>query len=158
MTDMGSTSVSRRTLLGSAVGVTASAALLGVAPVALSATADVDAAIQALIGDAEVKTDGRISLDLPEIAENGNTVPVAVTVDSPMTGDDYVKSVHVFAADNPLPEVITFKFTPASGVASASTRMRLARTQMVVAVAELSDGSVIRTQREVKVTIGGCGG
>jgi sulfur-oxidizing protein SoxY len=101
---------------------------------------------------------GRITLELPQIAENGNTVPITVEVESPMTDTDYVKSVHIFAEDNPLPDVATFHFTTGSGMAIASTRMRLARTQNVVAVAEMSDGSMFQASTEVKVTIGGCGG
>jgi len=97
-------------------------------------------------------------LNAPEIAENGNSVPVSVTVDSPMTADSYVESITLFAEENPLPQVITFNFSPASGEAFASTRMRLARTQNVIAVAKLSDGSVVSDTRNVKVTIGGCGG
>ena len=102
--------------------------------------------------------EGRIKLDLPEIAENGNTVPLKLTVESPMTADDYVKSVHVFADGNPLPEVASFHFTPRSGKAFASTRIRLAKTQNIVAVAEMSDGTLFKAQEAVKVTIGGCGG
>ena len=101
---------------------------------------------------------GRITLELPQIAENGNTVPITVEVDSPMTDADYVKSVHIFAEGNPLPNVASFHFTTGSGMAKASTRMRLAKTQNVVAVAEMSDGSVFQASTEVKVTIGGCGG
>lgn len=119
--------------------------------------AAVDAEIKMLAGDKMVK-EGRITLEVPQIAENGNTVPISVSVDSPMTDQDYVKSVHLYAPGNPLPNVATFRFTPASGKALASTRMRLAKTQEVVAVAEMSDGSVYKTSAEVKVTIGGCGG
>ncbi len=115
------------------------------------------AAIRERIGDRTAQ-EGRVSLKLPEIAENGNTVPLTVEVDSPMTQSDYVKAVHVFAEGNPLPYVASFNFTPRSGVAVASTRMRLAKTQDVLAVAEMSDGSVYMTRRSVKVTIGGCGG
>lgn len=117
----------------------------------------IDDAVMKLIGDKK-PAEGKITFDLPQIAENGNTVPVGVTVDSPMTAKDYVKSVHLFADGNPAPEVATLHFTPMSGKASAATRMRLAKTQNVVAVAEMSDGSVFRAQQEVKVTIGGCGG
>ena len=117
----------------------------------------VDAAIKELVGDGTL-AEGRIALDLPQIAENGNTVPLTVEVDSPMTEADYCKAVHVFADKNPRPDVATFKFTPACGKAVASTRMRLAKTQNVVAVAEMSDGSVYMAKSEVKVTIGGCGG
>ncbi|MDP4796145.1 MAG: thiosulfate oxidation carrier protein SoxY [Rhodospirillales bacterium] len=117
----------------------------------------VDDAIMKLIG-AKKPVEGKITFDLPQIAENGNTVPVGVTVESPMTADNYVKSVHLFADGNPAPEVASLHFTPLSGKASAATRMRLAKTQNIVAVAEMSDGSVFRAQQEVKVTIGGCGG
>ena len=102
--------------------------------------------------------EGRIKLDMPEIAENGLVVPINISVESPMTEADYVKSVHVFADGNPLPQVVSYHFTPACGEAAASTRMRLAQTQNVIAVAEMSDGSLYTTKAQVKVTIGGCGG
>jgi sulfur-oxidizing protein SoxY len=102
--------------------------------------------------------EGRIMLDLPEIAENGNTVPLTVEVDSPMTEDDYVEAVHVMTERNPDPEVATFHFTPRSGRAAVSTRIRLAESQTVHAVAEMSDGSVYTASRAIDVTIGGCGG
>jgi len=101
---------------------------------------------------------GKVSLEAPEIAENGNTVPVGVSVESEMTADNYVQSVMLLAPGNPRPGVATFHFSPLSGEASASTRMRLAKTQTVVAVAKMSDGSVYIDKKEVKVTIGGCGG
>lgn len=101
---------------------------------------------------------GKITLSAPEIAENGNTVPISISVDSAMTADDYVVAVMVVAEGNPLPGVANFKFSPMSGVAEASTRMRLAKTQKVVAVARMSSGAVFMDAKEVKVTIGGCGG
>ena len=101
---------------------------------------------------------GRISLTAPEIAENGNTVPVTVSVESPMTDADHVQSVVLYADGNPNPFVITFNFTPMSGEATATTRIRLAKTQNVIAVARMKDGSVYMDKKEVKVTIGGCGG
>ena len=102
--------------------------------------------------------DGKIKVDLPEIAENGNTVPVKVSVDSPMTADNYVKSVHLVSEGNPSPEMASFHFTPASGKANAAARMRLAKTQNVVGIAEMSDGKFYVSKTQVKVTIGGCGG
>ena len=102
--------------------------------------------------------EGKIKLTMPEIAENGNTVPLSIEVDSPMTADNYVKRVVIVSEGNPRPEVATFHFSPKSGVAKASTRMRLAKTQNVVAVAEMSDGSFHMVKSQVKVTIGGCGG
>jgi len=146
--------LNRRKLLVRSLGV---ASLFG-ASQAFAKPEDVAAAIKTLAGDATVGTGGGLSLNAPEIAENGNSVPISVTVDSPMTADSYVESISLFAEGNPLPEVITFNFTPASGEAFASTRMRLARTQNVVAVAKMSDGSVVSDTRNVKVTIGGCGG
>lgn len=124
---------------------------------ARAAPQDVQAILAERFGD-RTFTDGLIELELPEIAENGNTVPVSVSVDSPMTADDYVKSVSIFAEGNPLPEVAMFHFSPRSGVAQAATRMRLAGTQIVVAVAEMSTGALYVARKEVKVTIGGCGG
>ncbi len=123
----------------------------------LADTATMKEAMKARVGDAVAQA-GRINLELPQIAENGNTVPIAIEVDSPMTEQDYVKAVHVFAEQNPLPNVATFRFTPRSGRARAATRMRLRKTQNVVALAEMSDGSVYMASTEVKVTIGGCGG
>jgi sulfur-oxidizing protein SoxY len=147
--------ISRREVLAFA-GVAALA--IGVAPRLAHATAEqANKAIMKLVGDKKPQ-EGRVTLKLPEIAENGNTVPVTVSVDSPMTENDYVKAVHVFAEGNPNPEVASFHFTPRSGVATASTRMRLAKTQDIVAVAEMSDGSVYVGRQAVKVTIGGCGG
>ncbi|MFH3479492.1 thiosulfate oxidation carrier protein SoxY [Xanthobacter variabilis] len=102
--------------------------------------------------------EGKIKLDLPEIAENGLVVPINIDVESPMTDSDFVKSVHVFADGNPLPQVVTYQFTPQSGKAAASTRMRLAQTQNVIAVAEMSNGALYSAKAQVKVTIGGCGG
>ncbi len=123
----------------------------------LADTAAMKEAMKARVGDTVAQA-GRINLELPQIAENGNTVPIAIEVDSPMTEQDYVKAVHVFAEQNPLPNVATFRFTPRSGRARAATRMRLLKTQNVVALAEMSDGSVYMASTEVKVTIGGCGG
>lgn len=113
--------------------------------------------IAAFTGGAEPQV-GRVSLDVPEIAENGNTVPMAVMVDSPMTSDDYVEAVLVVASANPRPGIATFTFTPLSGSAEANTRIRLMETQDVIAVAKMSDGSYYMDRKEVRVTIGGCGG
>jgi sulfur-oxidizing protein SoxY len=101
---------------------------------------------------------GRVAITAPEIAENGNSVPVTVFVESPMTEADYVNAVHVAAEGNPNPGVGTFRFVPDSGRAEVQFRIRLAGTQRLIAVAALSDGSLWTASREVKVTIGGCGG
>jgi len=151
-----STNLGRRRLLGTAAAA-ATAAFFGTSGRVFAAMEDVDKAIADFGGGAEA-ADGTITLTTPEIAENGNSVPVAFSVESPMTEESHVESVMILAADNPSAGVATFHFTPRSGEAKASTRMRLARTQDVVAVAKMSDGSLHRASANVKVTIGGCGG
>jgi sulfur-oxidizing protein SoxY len=101
--------------------------------------------------------EGRMKLELPELAENGNTVPLSVAVDVPADGAAHVEEILVVAPANPNARVIRFRFSPAS-VAEASTRIRLAETQDVIAVAKLSDGTFLSVSRQIKVTIGGCGG
>jgi len=101
---------------------------------------------------------GKITIELPEIAENGNTVPLTVSVNAPMDADNYVSDVMVVSEGNPNPGVITFHFTPLSGKAEAQTRIRLAATQNIVVVAKTSKGEFYTGQKQVKVTIGGCGG
>ncbi len=103
-------------------------------------------------------TMGKVTLKTPEIAENGNTVPVSFSVDSPMTDDDHVVSVLLVAVGNPGPAVATFNFKAVNGKATASTRIRLAKTQEVMAVAKMSNGAIFMDKKTVKVTIGGCGG
>lgn len=147
----------RGLLIGLGAGGLAVVGMTLVPRAVLASPEDVKMAIEERIGDAVAK-EGRISLELPQIAENGNTVPISFEIDSPMTESDYVKAVHVFAEQNPLPNVASFYFTPRSGKAWISTRMRLLKTQYVVAVAEMSDGSVYMASTEVKVTLGGCGG
>ena len=126
---------------------------LGAAALALlpiRATAMTEDAIAAFTGGAEVGDSG-ITLTAPEIAENGNTVPISV--DAPGASE-----ILVLAAGNPLPGVATFKFGPLSGSQSAATRIRLAKSQDVIAVAKMADGSFVQASAAVKVTIGGCGG
>ena len=102
---------------------------------AAATSADMQAAIAKVIGDAKVNI-GKVKLETPPLVENGNTVPCAVTVDSPMTVADYVKAIHVFNEKNPQPNVISTKLGPRAGRASITTRMRLSDTQTVVAIAE----------------------
>lgn len=145
----------RRQVFGLTAGA---AAFMAVAPrISFAMTDDTEAAIKAFTGGAEPAT-GTVTLDTPEIAENGNTVPVGVSVESPMTADNYVESVLILAEGNPSPAVATFHFTAMSGAAEAKTRIRLAKTQNVIAVAKMNDGSTFIDRKEVKVTIGGCGG
>lgn len=100
---------------------------------------------------------GRVNLDLPKIADDGASVPMTITVDSPMTEQSYVTDVLVVAEANPKARVAIFHFSPASGVAEVSTRIRLAQTENVVAIAKMNDGSVYMAKKEVTVTVGGCG-
>jgi sulfur-oxidizing protein SoxY len=135
----------------------ATAALL-LAPRLASATpAQVEAEINKLYAG-KAPAEGKVKLDLPTIAENGLVVPLNFEVESPMTEKDYVKAVHIFADGNPNPRVASFYFTPLMPKAAAQFRLRLAQTQNIVAVAEMVDGKLYITKREVKVTIGGCGG
>lgn len=113
--------------------------------------------VKKIMGDAK-PADGKIQIELQEIAENGNMVPFSLSVDSPMTEADHVNAIHLIATGNPQPGVGSFFFTPLSGKAAVSGRMRLARTQDVIVVAALSDGRFFMGRRMVKVTIGGCGG
>jgi len=101
---------------------------------------------------------GRIAIDLPEIAENGNAVELSVKVESPMTAADHVIDLLVVADGNPNPRIATFRFTALSGRAEATTRIRLAATENVIVVARTNDGRLFTARKEVKVTIGGCGG
>jgi sulfur-oxidizing protein SoxY len=131
------------------IALGAGAAAIAMMP-ALPAHAAVDDAIQAFTGGAAVG-EGGITLDTPEIAENGNTVPVTVSAPGAV-------SIILLAAGNPNPDVGTFNFGPLAASQSASTRIRLAATQDVVAIAKMADGSFVQARNEVKVTIGGCGG
>lgn len=149
--------VPRRTVLAGGLAIIAAPVLAQKTP-APPARVSWEDALKSIIGPDAKPVDGKVELTLPEIAESGNTVPFTVNVPSAMTEQDYVKAVHVFATKNPRPDVVSFYFSPLSGKAQALSRMRLAETQQVVAVAELSDGKFYMTRREVKVTIGGCGG
>lgn len=114
-------------------------------------------AIRDATGGAPVRP-GRVVVELPAIAENGNSVPLTVRVDSPMTGAEHVQSIHVFAEKNPLPTVARFDLGPRSGRAQVATRIRLADSQRVVVLAQLSDGSFWSGSAEIVVTIAACGG
>ena len=141
-------------LLGGVAGAAAWLAFNGYA----SAASDVFAAeFKKVVADRKL-LEGKIKIDLPTIAENGLVVPLNFEIESPMTAADYVKSVHFFAEENPNPQVASFFFTPLAPKAAASIRIRLARTQNIVAVAEMSNGDLYTARREIKVTIGGCGG
>ena len=147
-------SFNRRQVMAVGAGALATA-VLGVVPA--QAANNAQDLIKAFTGGKQA-TEGKVKLDLPEIAENGNTVPMTVTVESPMTEQSHVTEVLVLADGNPNAGVATFHFSPASGVAEANTRIRLAATQNIIAVAKMNDGSFAMASKAVKVTIGGCGG
>lgn len=148
------TATRRETLKSGAIGAVA----LILAPrMAYADAAAVAAEIKKLYGDKK-PGEGKIKLDVPQIAENGLVVPVNIEIESPMTATDFVKTVHVWADGNPAPGILSYSFTPESGKASASARMRLAQTQNIICIAEMSDGKLFTATTQVKVTIGGCGG
>ena len=142
------------------VGVSA-AALVGSIGVGRSAraqaTADYAAAFKKATNGAQPQ-EGKVVIAAAEIAENGATVPVTVKVDMPISAQSFVKQITLLADGNPNPEVAVFHLGPRAGRAEVSTRVRLAKTENLVAVAELSDGSLWSAHKEIKVTIGGCGG
>jgi sulfur-oxidizing protein SoxY len=146
----------RRQFLGLAGG----AAMLGAVPVVTLRPADATpamlaAAIRNVVGTATVRT-GKVKLDVPPLVENGNTVPMTVSVASPMTPDDYVKSIHVFNEKNPQPNIGNFYLGPRAGRAQVSTRIRLADSQKIVAIAHLADGSFWSVSVDVVVTLAAC--
>ena len=114
-------------------------------------------AYKKLVGDRK-PTETRVKLDMPDLAENGNMVPFSVAVESPMTGAEYVKSITILSTGNPQPVIATFTLSPASGRALISGRLRLARSQDVLAVAKLNTGEWVSGTANVNVTVGGCGG
>jgi sulfur-oxidizing protein SoxY len=142
------------------LGLAGSAAVLGAVPVVtmrpVEATpAMLATAIRNVVGEAVVRT-GKVKLDVPPLVENGNTVPITVSVQNPMTANDYVKSIHVFNEKNPQPNVGNFYLGPHAGRAQISTRIRLADSQKVVAIARLSDDSFWSVTVDVVVTLAAC--
>jgi sulfur-oxidizing protein SoxY len=116
-----------------------------------------DAAINAITGGKEVKESPKVSLTVPEIAENGAVVPVKVHVDHPMEENNYVKAIHILTSKNSNARAADVMLTPMNGKGYFATRIKLGSSQDVVAVVELSDGTFIKASKPVKVTIGGCG-
>ena len=112
-------------------------------------------AIHQLVGTAQIRK-GRVELDVPPLVENGNTVSLVVSVDSPMTKTDYVKSIHVFNEKNPQPNVIGVRLGPRAGRAKFATRFRLADSQMITAIAEMSDGTFWSASADMIVTLAAC--
>src|SRR5882672_10561793 len=146
----------RRRFLGLAGG----AAVLGAVPIvtlrpAEATPASLASAIRNVTGGAAVKT-GKVKLDVPPLVENGNTVPLTVNVNNPMAPEDHVRSIHIFNEKNPQPNIGNFYLGPHSGRAQVSTRIRLADSQKIVAIARLSDGSFWSVSVEVVVTLAAC--
>ena len=146
----------RRHFLGLAGG----AAMIGAVPIVSlrpseATPAMLAAAIRNVVGTAVVRT-GKVRLDVPPLVENGNTVPMTVSVSNPMTADDYVKSIHVFNEKTPQPNIGNFYLGPQAGRAQVSTRIRLADSQKIVAIARLSDGSLWSVSTDVVVTLAAC--
>jgi len=134
----------------------------GIALVSVAATtparatpATMQTAIKKVIGEAPLRK-GKVTIDVPPLVENGNTVPVTVSVESPMTAAEHVKAIHVFNEKNPQPNVIGVRLGPRAGKAALSTRIKLADVQKIIAVAQLSDGSFWSDEADVIVTIAAC--
>jgi sulfur-oxidizing protein SoxY len=146
----------RRFLIDTAALAGAAGIWLPLATGPASATpASMRAAIRKVVGEAPV-TKGRLKIDLPPLIENGNAVSLTVAVESPMTVEDHVKAIHVFTEKNPQPNVISVQFGPRAGRATFSSRIRLADSQKVIAIAQMSDGSFWSDEIEVIVTLAAC--
>jgi sulfur-oxidizing protein SoxY len=144
---------SRRAILATTPGLMA---LTLVRPAATAAPEAMQAAIREFLGEAGPPRPGRVTLDVPPLVENGNAVPLSVTVDSPMTESDRVRSIAVFNSRNPLPGVVVAHLGPRAGAARLATRIRLATSQQVLALAVMSDGSIWSDSAEVIVTLAAC--
>jgi sulfur-oxidizing protein SoxY len=142
----------RREFLGLAGGIAFAVVTLRPAEATLAMLAT---AIRNVTGESVVRI-GKVKLDIPPLVENGNTVPMTVSVASPMTPDDHVKSIHVFNEKNPQPNIGNFYLGPRAGRGQISTRIRLADSQKIVAIAQLSDGSFWQTSVDVIVTLAAC--
>jgi sulfur-oxidizing protein SoxY len=149
-------SLGRRTVLAGA-GALAVTACAAPALAQAQAGGEFAQALKKAVGAATPQP-GKVAIAAPEIADNGATVAVTFSVDHPITPASFVRRITVLADGNPNPEVAVFAFSPRSGKAEVATRVRLAKTQSLVALAELSDGAVYMAKREIRVTIGGCGG
>jgi len=127
----------------------------GLPGTAAATPAAMEAAVKAFVGNAPLRT-GRVTLDIAPLVENGNTVPVTVRVESPMTAADHVRTIALFNERNPQHEVAVFQLGPRNGLAVVSTRMRLATSQQLVALARLNDGSCWQARVDVIVTLAAC--
>ena len=147
--------LTRRAALAGATATGASLLTLqSITPVSASPEA-MRAVVRTIVGDAPLRK-GRVQLDLPPLVENGNTVPMTVMVESPMTARDHVKAIHVLNEKNPQPYVLTVHLNHRAGSPNFSTRIKLGDTQRVIAIAQMSDGSFWSGEQEVIVTIAAC--
>ncbi len=151
---------SRRRFLTVAGGVTAAVCVTSMVPAVRAQMVrtplnNMPEVIRRLVGTATLNK-GKVKLDIPPLVENGHLVPLTVRVDSPMTEANHVKSIHVFTERNPLPEMATFRLGPRAGRAQVTTRVRLADTQNVVAIAQMSDGSYWSDNAFLIVTLAAC--
>lgn len=151
------TDTTRRDFLTRTAGAIGGASMLHVLTTqTASATPEaMQVEIQKIIGSAKLNR-GKILLDIPQLVENGNTVPMAIKVDSPMAPADHVKTIHVFNEKNPTAHIMTIQLGPRAGRADISTRIKLADTQNIVAIAQMSDGSFWSATTNVIVTIAAC--
>lgn len=144
--------LTRRAILASTAAVAVGSFL---APAAIATPEDADQAIRDLFGDRPIN-EGRVLVTLPPIAENGNSVPVGVTVTSPMSEDDYVKQIVILSPRNPIATIARFQLGPHAGRADISTRVRMAGTQTLRVVAEMSDGTLWSGTGSTYVTLAAC--
>lgn len=142
-------------LAGASIGAATTARAQLDPNLAAQRKAALDAALRKVVGDAPVRR-GRVTLDLPPLIDNGNSVPLAVAVESPMTAADHVRAIHVFTEKNPQPNVVSAHLGPRAGRARLATRIRLADTGTVIAIAQMSDGSFWSDSAEVVVTLSAC--
>jgi sulfur-oxidizing protein SoxY len=145
--------IARRAVLGILVGSAMPTGLFASHAVASPDT--MAATLQSILGPTKANV-GRVKLEIPELAENGNSVPLTITVDSPMTAADHVKSIYILSPENPQPDIARFHLTPRAGRAKVSTSVRLATSQRLMVLAVMSDGSAWTTAADVIVTMSAC--
>jgi sulfur-oxidizing protein SoxY len=145
----------RRRFLTAAASLAGGIGLAPVTRLADASPAEMQEAVRKVVGTAQLRK-GRVKLDVSPLIDNGNSVPLSVVVESPMTAADYVKAIHVFAERNPLPNILSVHLNPRSGRGRVATRVRLNDTGTVLAVAQMSDGSFWSDSAHVVVTLSAC--
>ena len=145
----------RRDFLIATGSLAGGAALASVSGEAVATPEAMQQALRKVTGNAKVSR-GKVKLDIPPLIDNGNAVPMTVSVESPMTQADHVKAIHVLTERNPQPNVVSIFLGPRAGRARMTTRIRIATSQTVTAVAELSDGTFWSGTAEVVVTLSAC--